>query len=107
MEKSFPELALIYAIPNGGLRHVRVAMKMKREGVKRSIPDVHLPVPKSTYCGLYIEFKARRRGDGTKTYPTPDQREMHEKLRAVGHHVVVCWTAEDAWKEVLRYLKGE
>ena len=38
----WPELALMYAIPNGGHRHKAVAAGLKAEGVKRGVPDVCL-----------------------------------------------------------------
>ena len=52
-----PILQYIYAIPNGGLRDVKVAVKLKREGVKRGVPDVSIPIPRDNYHGAYIEFK--------------------------------------------------
>ena len=57
-ERKWPELKWLHAIPNGGQRNVRVAVKLKSEGVKRGIPDVCLPVAKKGYHGLYIELKA-------------------------------------------------
>ncbi len=41
-----PELALLYAIPNGGDRHKAVAAKLSAEGVKSGVPDLCLPVPR-------------------------------------------------------------
>lgn len=103
--KRYPELKLCHAIPNGGLRNLKVAVKLKREGVLAAIPDVHLPVPRLPYSGLYIEFKSRRPG-GQKYYPSLEQKGMHQSLREWGHCVLVHWDDEEAWHDTLSYLKG-
>ena len=56
----YPELALLYAIPNGGHRHIQVARRLKAEGVKPGVPDICLPVPRGNWSGLYIELKTAR-----------------------------------------------
>ena len=56
-EGRWPELALLFAIPNGGKRHVAVAVKLKAEGVKAGVPDICLPVARGRYHGLFIELK--------------------------------------------------
>ena len=39
-----PELKLMYHIPNGGKRNITTARRLKAEGVKAGVPDIHLPV---------------------------------------------------------------
>ena len=53
----YPELELIYHVPNGGKRSKTEAIRLKRAGVKKGVPDLCLPVPRSNYNGLYIEMK--------------------------------------------------
>lgn len=48
---------LLYAIPNGGERHVAVAAKMKATGTKADVSDICLAVARGGYHGLYIELK--------------------------------------------------
>lgn len=55
------ELALLYAVPNGGHRHIVVAANMKKEGVKAGMPDVNLDVARRGYHGLRIEMKLKGR----------------------------------------------
>ena len=56
-ESRYPELSLMYAIPNGGSRHVIEAANLKRQGVKAGVFDVCLPVAKGVYHGMYLELK--------------------------------------------------
>lgn len=96
-----PELELMYAIPNGGLRSKATAGKLRAEGVKAGMPDVCLPVARGRFIGLYIEMKYG------KNKPTTQQLERMELLRWHGHLVVVCWDWESAAREIAEYLYME
>ena len=98
-QAEYPELELLFAIPNGGHRHKATAGRLRAEGVKRGVPDVCLPIPRGNYAGLWIEMKYGR------NKPTADQERWIEALRAAGHRVEVCyeWTeARDVIEEYLR-----
>jgi hypothetical protein len=90
---------LIYAIPNGGQRHILVASKLKAEGVLAGIPDLHIPVAKKGYHGLYIEMKAG------KNKPGDNQPLIMEKLRNEGYKCEVCYSFDEFQKVVNEYLK--
>lgn len=92
MSAQYPVLELLYAIPNGGHRHISVAKKMKAEGVKRGVPDVCLPVPNEALNshGLYIEMK------DVNGRLSEHQQEWGRRLRQMGYWVVVCYSAEEA-----------
>lgn len=94
----FPELAMMYAIPNGGHRHKSVAAKLKAEGVKAGVPDVHLPVARGGYHSLYIELKV-----GTNQ-PTEAQRDWLARLAAHGHRTAVCRDLESVQALLVEYL---
>ena len=47
----------VFAIPNGGLRNVVVAKKMKAEGVKPGVLDLFFTLARGGYHGLFIEMK--------------------------------------------------
>lgn len=80
---------VLFAIPNGRLRSISEAVKLKREGVRAGIPDMLLAVP--TRCvddagnvtgylgdpGLFIENKA---GKGK-----PTKAEVLAALRAAAY----------------------
>lgn len=94
-----PELALLYAIPNGGHRVIAVAKKLKAEGVKSGVPDLCLPVPRGTYHSLYVEMKG-----GPTGRVKPAQAQWHSGLRAQGHAVRVCYSWEAARDVIMQYL---
>ena len=97
-ESVYPELALIYAVPNGGQRHIAVAAKLKAEGVRAGVPDICLPVARGGYHALYVELKA------PKGRCSPAQIEWQGKLSAAGNHAVTCWGWESARDAIVRYL---
>ena len=96
---AFPDLALLYAIPNGGHRQKASAGKLWAEGVKRGVPDLCLPIPRDGYHGLYLELK--RVTGGTVS---PEQRVWHAALREQGYRVEVCKGADAAWAVLCDYL---
>ena len=96
----YPELAWLYAVPNGGLRHRVVASKLKAEGVRKGIQDLNLDVPRGHHHGLRIEMKSRCRAARVR----PDQAEVHVFLRAQGYSVVACRGADEAISALKAYL---
>lgn len=99
MEHIFPELSLLYHIPNGGRRDHAEAVNLKRQGVKAGVPDICLPVARGGFHGLYIELKA---GDNK---PTAKQKEWLANLRAEGYKATVCNGWDAARDTILNYLK--
>lgn len=95
----YPELKLIYHIPNGGSRNTLEAANLKRQGVKAGVPDLCLPVARKGFHGLYIEMKYG------KNKTTENQKKWLEALEFQGYYTVVCYGAEEAQKVILEYLK--
>ena len=95
------ELVLMYAIPNGGKRDIRVALKLKEEGVKPGVPDICLPVPRGGKHGLYIELKRRKYGRVSS-----DQLEWLEALMRQGYECAVCCGWEAARDVIIDYMRG-
>lgn len=100
--KRIPELALCFAIPNGGSRHPIEALHLKQQGVKPGVPDIMLPVMRGGYGGLFIEMKRRKGGR-----VSVDQQRMILALRAQGYKVEVCRGWEEARETICEYLRGE
>lgn len=65
---TYPLVDLIYHVPNGGSRGgsreaaQREGGRMRTLGVKRGVPDLHLPIPMQGYASLYIEMKKPKDG---------------------------------------------
>lgn len=94
----YPELQLLYAIPNGGDRHPGTAARLKREGVLKGIPDLMLPVARGLFHGLYIEMK-------TETgKPSKEQKEIIPLLQEQRYCVIVCHGCQAAIDTLIWYL---
>ena len=100
-EAKYPELCLLYHVPNEGKRSRAAGGRMKAEGLKPGVPDLCLPVARGGFHGLYIELKAQ----GGK--PTANQKQWIEKLTAQGYLAKVCVGFESAQRLIESYLKGE
>jgi hypothetical protein len=96
--KKYPELDLLFSIPNGGKRHIGVAKKLKAEGVKPGIPDLFLPVARGNYHGMFIEMKA------DKGRLSPAQKQLHNDLGLQGYKVETYWDWQDAAEGIIQYL---
>ena len=96
----YPELNLLYHVPNGGSRHKAEAGRLRAEGVKAGVPDLCLPVARGQYHGLYIELKA---GENTTT---KKQKEWLEYLRPQGYKAALCYGWEQAAGTIIEYLTG-
>jgi len=104
-EGKYPQLRLLFAIANGGLRNKRTGYMLKLEGVKPGVPDLFLSSPKWNYLdhdydahGLYIEMKFG------KNKPTASQKIWMDWLEEENYAVAVCWTFEQARDVLLDYL---
>jgi len=93
-----PELEYMYHVPNGGKRDAATATALKRQGVKAGVPDIHLPVARGEYHGLYIELKAGR------NVPTEKQLRWLIFLRQQGYFTAVCYGWQAAAELIEKYL---
>jgi hypothetical protein len=118
-EQPVHELKWFHAIPNGGLRDKRTAAMLKAEGVKRGIPDTFLPVPLwgavtpahthlrcMLYAGLYIEMKRSKSEGRAKGRTSSEQEDAVAWLRHSGYAVAVCFTWDQAARELQSYIEA-
>ena len=117
MEPRHPQLALMFAIPNGGKR--KSGWWEKAEGLKSGVPDIFLAVPRfpddiqsilyfdgaSTMrvsddmrFGLFIEMKYG------KNKPTNVQKQWLYDLDYEGYDTVVCHSFDEAKQAIIDYL---
>lgn len=98
----YPELALMFAVPNGGLRDIRTAVSLKAEGVKAGVPDIFLPAcrySKAKY-GLFIEMKIKT------NKATKEQMEWMTALTKASYQCVICYSWEEARDKIVAYLEN-
>ena len=99
MMGKYPELKLMYHVPNGGSRNKIEAANLKMQGVKAGVPDVVLPVARGKYHALYIEMKAG------KNKPSEKQKEWIADLTQENNLAVVCYGWEAASRVIEDYLR--
>ena len=95
----FPELTLLYHVPNGGSRNKAEAGRFRAEGVKAGVPDLCLPVARGGYHGLYIELKRKKGGRVSE-----DQKAWLSALQQQGYFAALCNGWEAAAKVITEYL---
>lgn len=98
-ENKYPFLRFIFAIPNGGARHIKVAMKMKAEGVKRGVPDIFIPMHNiANLNGCFLETKSEK-GKLSK-----EQEEYMNYLVLADYDYNVCKSVEELVSATENYL---
>ena len=97
----FPELTLLYHVPNGGRRDAATARALKRQGVKAGVPDLVLPVTRGAFPGMYIELKAP---GGVLEQSQIDYLQALEKQ---GYLTLVCVGWQAAVEALSDYLEGK
>lgn len=100
MKGQYPELELMFHVPNEGKRSVVMGRMLKRMGMKPGVPDVFLPVAKGRHHGLAVEMKS------LKGRPTADQVIWIDRLRAAGWRAEVCHGWREAADVIRAYLSG-
>ena len=95
-----PEIALLFAVPNGARTSIHTAKKLKAEGLRAGVPDVWFPVARGQYHGMVIEMKRCMGGQLSR-----EQKGWIEALRKQGYYVVVCPGWDLARQEIEQYLK--
>ena len=96
----YPELALLYHVPNEGKRDARTGKILKQTGMKVGVPDLCLPVARGPYHGLYIELK---------TYvgkPSHEQQWWIKRLNEQDYYAVIAYGWDKAVEILQAYLEG-
>ena len=75
-------------VPNGGNRNAITGAKLKRQGVKKGVPDVLIFEPEG---GIAIELKRKKGGRLRQS-----QIEWLQRLKSSGWKIKVAYGADDA-----------
>lgn len=98
VRERYPELALLHHIKNETKEGAAQVAVDKAMGVKKGVPDLHLPVARGGYHSLYIEMKNEtgRANDA--------QNWWLERLSMEGNYTVVCHGWQSAVDILTWYL---
>lgn len=88
----------LWAIPNGGSRHIVTAVNLKAEGVLAGVSDLFLMIPKGEYHGMFIEMKAKGGNLSDK------QKDFMGAATLMGYQAVVCYGFDEAKEAITKYL---
>lgn len=95
----YPELEWMFAIPNGGERNIRVAVRLKAEGVRSGVSDIFLPAGRKGHHGLFIEMKEPKKGK-----ESDKQKEFGAHVGNQGYYYRCCFSWEEARDLIEWYL---
>ena len=100
-QRMHPKLdRLIWHNCNEGKRSPVTGRRLKRAGLKRGVPDITCAIPAHGFHGFYIEMKVG------SNKPSVEQKEMMRDLFSMGYKVMVCYSAEEAIRELRDYITG-
>lgn len=95
IRSKYPELKMLFHIPNGGTRDAIEGRHLKQAGVKPGVPDLFLAAPSGQYHGLFIEMKTET-GRATEA-----QKYWIEHLNSTGYFAEIC----HGWQAAVRVLE--
>ena len=96
-EKTYPFLWMLHSSLNGVRLSKIQAGKAKASGMLSGVPDLFLPVPRGSFCGLYIEMKS------ATGRIMPSQSRYLSAVSDFGYSAVVCYSANEAIKTIENY----
>ena len=96
-EKNYPFLWMLHSSLNGLKRTKAAQGKAKASGMLSGVPDLFLPVPRGSFCGLYIEMKS------ATGRIMPSQSRYLSAVSDFGYSAVVCYSANEAIKTIENY----
>ena len=67
--------------------------------MKPGVPDLHLPIARGKYIGMYIEMKV------SPNTCTEKQLLWMAALRAEGHYCVVAYSWHEAREQIVAYME--
>ena len=93
-------LDMAFAVPNGAFMPIPVARKMVKEGLKKGVLDIWLPVPRGGYHGLVLEMKVG------SNQMSQEQEWWAHRLAKEGYMVEEARGWDEAWVIIQDYLRG-
>jgi len=110
----YPQLAYMFAVPNGFFATIAQKGKMKAEGLRSGVPDIFLLSRAwkgigyvEGYAGCFIEMKIekyRNRKDGGCS---EEQIDFINYATSAGYYCKVCYNWMEARDTLIAYLEGK
>ena len=98
----FPELRMMFHIPNEGKRSYHTGSRMKAAGMRKGVSDIFLSCARGGKHGLYIEMK---RVKGSRV--SDEQQDWLRDAAFEGYAAHVAYGWQDAARIITEYLGGE
>lgn len=98
---NFTQDFFYFAIPNGGLRHRLVAIKLKMEGAKAGVADMFWMVSNENWKGLFVEVKI------DKGKQSQSQKDFEAVAMNHGYYYAVVRSIDDCISLINRFKKNE
>ena len=98
-ENNYPYLWLLHSSLNGVKLSKAQAGKALKQGMKKGVPDLFLPVKQGGFSGLYIEMKS------AKGRISIEQSKFLKDVSDNGYAAFVCYSADDAIKRIKNYYQ--
>lgn len=89
-----------FAIPNGQKRDIRIAAKLKAEGVKAGVADIFIYRANNQFHGIFLELKV----GANKQQKT--QKEFQKFAEAEGYAYWVCYSVAEVYTKLAAYKNG-
>lgn len=108
----YKPLQWMFAIPNGGSRHIAEATKFVGTGTRSGVPDIFLPHWGLTmkrsyrYFGCFIEMKIEKYRNHKNGGCSEEQIEFIEYATDAGYYCKVCYSWQEARDTLIAYLEG-
>lgn len=97
-ESGYPDLRMLFAVPNGGARSKATGGKLKAEGVRPGVSDYIALVPRNGFHGLVLELKT------AKGVVSKEQNAFIAAARIAGYRVEIARGWAEAWEVVCSYF---
>ncbi len=106
---TYPGIEDMFAIPNGAhlqgdsRRRAMQWARLVRQGAKKGVHDIFLPVPKGQYHGLWMEMKAAKPHRSTIS---KEQKDWGKRMKDRGYMVRFVYGCEEAIAAVHAYYSA-
>ena len=91
-----------WAVPNGGMRNVKVAAKLKAEGVRSGVPDITL-IHKGRYYGLEVKKPKTNTPAGVLSKA---QKQRIKQIEDAGGLVAVVHSVDEVYHQLKEWGIG-